>query len=152
MIKALSVIICLVFSNIFASPQMSPTAIRIMREIRIQYQNERANVFLSAHLRDRNLDEEQIFQIRERMNYFFESNTFIETGAAYLTALFNERELDEILRSAENGELFETDKRRNPPQRNSRLTRQIQNLFSRLDPFLFQFLEQNIIPQPINQE
>jgi hypothetical protein len=144
-------IISAVFAGIFASPRISPTATRIMREIKFQYKNEKAQMYLSAYLRDKNLTNEQVVQIRERMNFFFDSDTFLETGAAYLTALFNENDLSEILTAVMNGFAFENGSNRSRNQRSAELTRKLQRLFSELDPYLYRYLEQNIIPQPRNQ-
>jgi len=155
LLKPILILIILSFlSGGFASPQMSSTAIKIMREIKMQYKNEKTQMFLSAYLKDKDLTDEQVFEIKGRMYYFFDSDTFLEMGAAYLTALFNENDLTEILWAAENGTLFEygSNRNRNSNQQNSNLTRKLQKLFNKLDPYLYMYLEQNIIPQPRNQE
>lgn len=126
----LSVFICASF--LFASPQ----ATNLMRELRILYQTQKADMFIEAYARERNLSDEQIRKIRERMDFFFNSDMFIETGAAYLAHFFNERELAEIHDHLHRG----TD----PTLAMQRMNR----LFKRLDPFLFIFLSQNIMPEP----
>lgn len=149
-INAIIILIILsFFAGIFASPPISTASMKIMREIKMQYKNEKAQMFLSAYLKDKNLPDEQIFEIKDRLYLFFDSDTFLETGAAYLTALFNENDLTEILRAAENGSLFDANRLN---QQNSGLTRKLQKLFSKLDPYLYMYLEQNIIPQPNIQE
>jgi Sec-independent protein translocase protein TatA len=143
-------IIVFLFVGIFASPQMSPTATKIMREIKQQYKTEKAQMFLSAHLRDKNLTNEQISDIRERMNYFFDSNTFLETGAAYLTALFNENDLSNILTSIMRGDFFDNRTGKNRQANDIVLAKKIQQLFDKLDPYLYMYLQQNIMQEPGN--
>lgn len=144
----ITLIILFISTEISASPQISPTATKIMREVKLQYKTEKAQMYLSVFLSDRNLTEDEIFKIRERMNYFFDSDAFLETGAAYLTALFIENDLSEILSAIENGNFFDKQAGRNRYEGNAALARKMQRLFERLDPYLYRYLEQNIIPQP----
>jgi hypothetical protein len=122
---------------------MSPTAIKIMREIKIMYQTEKADKYIENYLRDKDLNTEQIRDIRERMSFFFNSQTFVETGAAYLTALFSENDLIDIFNSARNGSFLEKSYEKPTPA-----MIKVQRLFSELDPYLYRYMKQNIIPQP----
>ena len=146
MIKALSIIMAVFIANIFASPHISPTATRIMREIRVEFRNEKAREYLSIYLRDKDLTNEQIVQVRERMDYFFDSDKFLETGAAYLTAFFNENELSQISSSVLSGRFFDSGSSADP------LMRRVNKLLSNFDPLLYHYLERHVMPQPKNQE
>lgn len=137
------IVVCANLLTLFASPQMSPTAIKIMREIKITYQTEKANKYIETYLKEKRLNDEQIRGVRGRMDYFFSSQTFIETGAAYLTALFHENDLIDIFNSVRNGDFLENNRRKFIPAMNK-----VQRLFNELDPYLYQYLRQNIIPQP----
>ena len=132
-------------ANLSALPVLNSTAVKIMREIKIVYQTQKASMFVDVYLRERNLDSEQIADVRERINYFFNSQTFVETGAAYLTALFNENDLSDIFTAVQNGDFLEN-------KRNSPAVKKVQKLFAELDPYLYRYLRQNIIPQPPNPQ
>jgi len=114
----------------------SPAATNVMRELRLIYQTQKAGMFIDAYLRERRLNDAQIRGIRERIDFFFNSNMFIETGAAYLAHFFSERELTEIYGNLRHG------------QSPSAAVRRVEKLFRRLDPFIFDFLRQNVIPEP----
>ncbi|MCL2844926.1 MAG: hypothetical protein FWE23_05685 [Chitinivibrionia bacterium] len=114
----------------------SPIATNVMRELRFVYQTQKADMFIEAYLRERRLSDEQVRRIRERMDFFFNSNIFLETGAAYLAHFFSERELMEIYDNLR----FGTDP--------SAAMRRMDRLFRRLDPFLFDFLRQNVFTNP----
>jgi len=107
-----------------------------MRELRSLYQTQKADMFIEAYLRERNLCDVQISGVRDRLDFFFNSNMFIETGAAYLAHFFNERELSEIQDHLRYGT--------SPTAATSRMN----SIFRRLDPFLFDFLQQNVMPEP----
>jgi hypothetical protein len=121
-----------------------------MREIKIQYKTEKLQMYLTAYLQDKNLSDQQLYQVKNRMNYFFDSDTFTETGAAYLTALFSENDLRDILQAIQNGSFFDNSpsRNRNTNPKSSALTHKLQQLFEKLDPYLYRYLEQNIIGQP----
>jgi len=128
-------------TNLSAAPIIHTAAVKIMREIKVVYQTEKINKFLEYYLKERNLSAQQISDVRERIDCFFNSQTFIETGAAYLTALFDENDLADIFNAVRNGDFWEN-------KRNDPAVKKVQKLFAELDPYLYRYLKQNIVPQP----
>ena len=111
----------------------SPTATEIMRELRFVYQTQKVDLFINQYFRERQLTPEQAQRVRERIDFFFDSDLFIETGVLYLTRLFSEQELTEIYNYLLHGTSAGT------------ATRRMNNLFRRLDPLLFEFLRHNVV-------
>ena len=144
--KIITIEIIVIFcTNLFAAPKIHTVAVKIMREIKVVYKTEKTNKFLENYLKERNLSPEQISDVRERIDYFFNSQTFIETGAAYLTVLFDENDLKNIFNAVRNGDFWEN-------RRNDFAVKKAQKMFAELDPYLYRYLRQNIIPQPSNSQ
>lgn len=79
------------------SQTILPISVDIMEELRHSYRSGEIDEYIKLVTRGQNLSEEDLDEISLEVEAFFESNQFIETGAQYLSALFTERELDEIL-------------------------------------------------------
>jgi uncharacterized membrane protein YheB (UPF0754 family) len=138
-------IIIIFCTSLFAAPNIHTAAVKIMREIKVVYKTEKTNKFLENYLKERNLSPEQISDVRERIDYFFDSQTFIETGAAYLTALFDENDLKNIFNAVRNGDFWEN-------KRKDLAVKKVQKLFAELDPYLYRYLRQNIVSQPSDSQ
>ncbi|MDR0303183.1 MAG: hypothetical protein LBH98_00190 [Chitinispirillales bacterium] len=141
--KFIIVVVTVFCEYLFASPEMSPTAIKIMREIKIMYLTEKADRYIENYLQEKDLNGKQIRDVRERMDYFFNSQTFVETGAMYLTALFTENDLIDIFNFMRDGNFLENNRGNSTPA-----MKKVQKLFNELDPYLYRYMKQHIIAQP----
>lgn len=131
--KVLLLFTLLSISTLFSAPAMLPISIEIMRELKMGYQNDKGERYISQIVSSKNLNYEQEEKLRDLVDRFFESDLFIETGAAYLTALFSEKDLHEIKNALSDGYL-----RLDDP--NYPAARRLQALFNKLDPYILKYL------------
>lgn len=125
--KSVVLFVGILFVSIFSqnTQRYSAEAKELMRELQLWYQQERMPLFIER------LAESKAMEIEA----FFSSDRFVETGAAYVTAIFSDPEIMELRRAVRDGALIEY----NP---NYPSVQKLHRLFKRLDPYLYQFLEQ----------
>jgi len=111
---------------------MLPVSIDIMRELQIQYRSGETDLYLERVIAGREITEDQRYDIEQKVQFFFDSDQFLETGAQYLTALFTERDLEEILMVLRNPSLA------NDPNYQGAV--KLNHLMNRLKPYLVQYL------------
>ncbi len=96
MLKRIILLICLISTVIFGQ-MILPASMDVMRELRNSYQNGEIDEYIRLVTRGQQLTEDDYDEISSEIESFFDSDQFLETGGAYLSALFTERELDEVL-------------------------------------------------------
>lgn len=120
---------------------MLPEAIDLMNDLRYIYRDQSTKRFVEIYLRDRNLSPEETESLQQSIEDFLMSNLFVETGAAYLTALFQEAEIYQI------HEALRSDSFLNLYDQNYPAVQKVQRLFNQIEPYLYQYLERTILPQ-----
>ena len=132
-----NLIIFIAFSLSFSQDthRYSMTAIDLMYDLQQWYQNEKVELF-EQHMVSQHDQED----LNRKIEQFFASQTFIETGASYLTSLFSEKELLELRQAVQNGALTETTN--NTPQVAS--VQKLRLLFKKLDPYMYHYLQQKL--------
>lgn len=122
----------LVFS--LAAQTILPVSLEIMHELRYSYRNGEIDDYVHQVTAGQNLSEEDYDEISSEIEFFFDSDQFIETGAQYLSHLFNERELEEILEVMKDSSL------RNDI--NSGGVKKLDAMMRRLKPYIVKYLKQ----------
>ena len=125
---------CLSFSQ--DTQRYSMTAIDLMYDLQQWYQDEKVELFEQRMVSHNDQD-----RINEKIEEFFASRTFVETGASYLTSLFKENELLELREAVQDGALNEGGSSFGQPKAS---VQKLQYLFKKLDPYMYQYLERKI--------
>ncbi len=127
-----TILMLCVFTTLCFSQNILPVSMDIMREFQSQSQTGEINSYMDQIVSGRELTEDQRYDIELEVQFFFESEQFIETGAQYLTALFSERELEEILMVLQDSSLA------NDP--NFQGAAKLKRLMNKLKPYIIQYL------------
>ncbi len=128
----------ILFGVLCAEPPYLPIGRELMEEVQELYEEQKITLFLEEYSREKGLEIEsdKMLDIEDDMLLFFESDQFIVTGAAYLSSLFSEAELTNLLEFArDEGDLFSASS-----EEGTRLNR----LFKTLDPHLYRYLKQKL--------
>ncbi len=96
MLKRITLLV-IVMINFVLGQMILPASMDVMRELRNSYQNGEIDEYIRLVTRGQELTEDDYDEISFEIESFFDSDQFLETGGAYLSALFTERELDEVL-------------------------------------------------------
>lgn len=135
--RYLIILFCLIHT-VAAKPPILPEAMEIMEEVEALYRDNKVDLYLEKVQKKRTLSEDELDTMREEIEAFFESDLFLETGAAYLTNLFSERELSDVLQAIEDyGVDFD--------EANNRATRKLERLLRKLDPYLYKYVRSRVI-------
>ncbi len=129
--KKILLLLILLFSLSFGQTIL-PISLDIMTELRSSYQSGEIEEYIKMVTRGQQLSEEDYDEISYEVELFFESDQFLETGGAYLSALFTERELDDILMVLRDSSL------RNDPNYSAAL--RLDQLMKRLKPYIIKYL------------
>ncbi len=130
--KNVTIMLFCLFATVCFGQQVLPISMDIMREVQAQYQNGEVDHYIEQILSGRELTEDERYGIEEEVQYFFDSEQFIETGAQYLTAYFSERELEEIMMVLRDSSLA------NDP--NFQGAVKLNRLMNKLKPYIVQYL------------
>jgi len=122
------VLICITF---LSAQAILPVTLDIMTELQTQYRSGEIDSYISQVI-NKSMSEEDSIRVIEEINQFFESNQFVETGAQYLTSLFTERELNEIMAVLKDSSL------RNDP--NFSGAAKMDQMMNRLKPYIIKYL------------
>lgn len=129
----LLLMMCFVLANSQNTQRYSAIAKDLMYELQGWYQQEKVTLFIDK------LDSKKAQErLDEQVEEFFASERFVETGASYLTSLFTDKELSELRQAIRNGALTRYDA-------NYPAVQKLHFLFKKLDPYLYQFLEQQFV-------
>ena len=130
MFKKIALILML---PLFISAQtVLPVARDIMYALQDSYRNGEIENYIQLVTKGQHLTEEQEQEIRDLVEGFFNSNQFIETGGAYLSSLFSERELNDILKVVQDPSL------KDDP--NFGGAQKLENLMTTLKPYIVRYL------------
>jgi len=113
----------------------SMTALDLMYDLQQWYQDEKVTLF-----EEKMVSRDDQERINEKIEEFFASQTFVETGAAYLTSLFSERELLELRTAVQEGALTN----QSSTTQQSAAMQKLRYLFNKLDPYMYHYLERKI--------
>lgn len=131
-------VILFYLTHLWAKPPYLPVSMEIMEEVEQLYQDDKVDVFLDKIVKNRDYPDSTLDAMREEIEAFFESELFLETGAAYLSSLFTERELSEVQQAIDNyGVDFE--------EANNSATRKLQKLLLKLDPYIYTYVNRRIL-------
>ncbi len=122
------VLICITF---LSAQAILPVTLDIMTELQTQYRSGEIDSYISQVI-NKSMSEEDSIRVIEEINQFFDSNQFVETGAQYLTSLFTERELNEIMAVLKDSSL------RNDP--NFSGAAKMDQMMNRLKPYIIKYL------------
>ncbi len=130
--KSVTILLFCLFATVCLGQQVLPISMDIMREVQVQYQTGEIDRYIEQVVSGRRLTDDEIASVEEEVQYFFDSEQFIETGAQYLTAYFSERELEEILMVLRDSSL------ENDPNFQGAVKLKI--LMKKLKPYIVQYL------------
>jgi len=119
---------------VFATPPTSPMGRIIAEQLQKVYLNGNVNDYINILSKKDNLSEEDIEKTKRIVKRFFESDQFVETAAAYLTALFSESELAEINQDMKAGLLIDE-------YIASPASSKLNRILKKLKPYLIEYLE-----------
>lgn len=122
----------------WAKPIYLPISMEIMEEVEQLYQDDKVDLYIEKIAAQRNYPDSIIEKMHGQIEEFFESDLFLETGAAYLTSLFTERELTDVLQAIENFGI-DYEKAHTPA------TRKLRKLLQMLDPYIYRFVNSRVI-------
>lgn len=115
-----------------------PISMEIMEEVEELYQEDKVDLYIEKIAAHRNYSDSVVDEMKAQIEEFFESDLFLETGAAYLSSLFTERELSDVLLAIKNfGIDFE--------EAHTPATQKLRKLLLMLDPYIYRFVNSRVI-------
>ena len=137
-------LLTLVLSISIFGQSILPISRDVMAEVKRSYESGEIEWYFKAVVKGLNLTVEQEDDIRSGVDNFFDSNLFIETGAAYLTSLFNERELNDILRVLDDPTLM--------GEPDFEGARKFNRMMTTLKPYIVSYLKTKFIRDALRQQ
>jgi hypothetical protein len=113
-----------------------PISMDIMREVQSGYRSGELEEYILLVTVGKELSEDDYQAVANEVNMFFESTTFLETGGAYLSALFTERELNEVLTVLRDSSL------RDDPNYGG--ARKLEMMMQKLKPYIIKYLRHRV--------
>lgn len=126
-------LILLITAFTLTAQTILPISMEIMRELQYQYRNGEIDEYIRLVTAGQKLAEEDYDEISLEIEYFFDSDQFLETGAQYLSHLFNERELDDILTVMRDSSLKSDE--------NFRGAHKLNAMMNKLKPYIVKYLK-----------
>jgi len=118
--------------SIVSAQSVLPVTTDIMRSLQDSYRSGEVDSYIAIVLGNQKLSEQDSIDADSEIRGFFESDQFVTTGAQYLTSLFSERELNEMLAVLSDSSL------RNDP--NFGGSAKLDSMMNRLKPYIVKYL------------
>ena len=118
----------------FSEANIYPISKEIMVKIKDGYREGKGESYIENIVKSNNLNEEEEDVLRDYVDDFFDSDLFIKTGSQYLSALFTEKDLQDIMMALADGYLNTNDD-------NYPAAKRLQKMFDSLDPYVYKYIK-----------